>query len=77
MNELDIEKRVFLLAIAKREEGESLDDVLDMLVRTGMFDLKEGKKVLQELKDEKYIVGENLSMTGVIEADKAEKEFKQ
>ncbi len=77
MNELDIEKRVFLLAIAKREEGESFDDVLDMLVRTGMFDLKEGKKVLQELKDEKYIVGENLSMTGVIEADKAEKEFKQ
>ncbi len=77
MNELDIEKRVFLLAIAKREEGESLDDVLDMLVRTGMFDLKEGKKVLQELKDEKYIIGENLSMTGVIEADKAEKEFKQ
>jgi len=77
VNELDIEKRVFLLAIAKREEGESLDDVLDMLVRTGMFDLKEGKKVLQELKDEKYIIGENLSMTGVIEADKAEKEFKQ
>ena len=65
------------MAIAKREEGESLDDVLDMLVRTGMFDLKEGKKVLQELKDEKYIIGENLSMTGVIEADKAEKEFKQ
>ncbi len=77
MNELDIEKRVFLLAIAKREEGESLDDVLKMLVDTGMFDMKEGKKVLQELKDEKYIVGENLSMTGVIEADEAEKEFKQ
>ncbi len=77
MNELDIEKRVFLLAIAKREKGESLDDVLKMLVETGMFDMKEGKKVLQELKDAKYIVGENLSMTGVIEADKAEKEFKQ
>ena len=77
MNELDIEKRVFLLAIAKREEGETLDDVLKMLVETGMFDLKEGKQVLQELKDDKYIVGENLSMTGVIEADKAEKEFKQ
>ena len=77
MEELAIEKRVFLLAIAKREEGESLDDVLNMLVETGMFDMKEGKQALQELKDAKYIVGENLSMTGVIEADKAEKEFKQ
>ena len=77
MEELEIEKRVFLLAIAKREEGETLDDVLKMLVETGMFDMKEGKQALQELKDAKYIVGENLSMTGVIEADKAEKEFKQ
>ena len=77
MEELSIEKRVFLLAIAKREEGESLDDVLKMLVETGMFDMKEGKQSLQELKDAQYIVGENLSMTGVIEADKAEKEFKQ
>ena len=77
MKELDIEKRVFLLAVAKREQGESIDDVLHMLVDTGMFDLKEGKKVLHELRDENYIVGENLSMTGVIEADKAEKEFKQ
>jgi len=77
MNELDIEKRVFLLAIAKREEGESLEHILNMLVETGMFEMQEGEQALQELKDAKYIVGENLSMTGVIEADKAEKEFKQ
>jgi len=77
MEELSIEKRVTLLAIAKREEGESLDDVLIMLVETGMYDKKEGKEVFKELKEANYIVGENLSMTGVIEADKAEKEFKQ
>lgn len=77
MEELSIEKRVTLLAIAKREEGESLDDVLIMLVETGMYDKKEAQKVFKELKEANYIVGENLSMTGVIEADKAEKEFKQ
>ena len=77
MEELEIEKRVFLLAIAKKEEGETLDDVLKMLVETGMFDTKEGKRHLKELKEKNFVVGENLSMTGVIEADKAEKEFKQ
>ena len=77
MKELEIEKRVFLLAVAKREEGETLNDVVEMLVETGMFDKKEGKQVLKELHDANYIVGENLSMMGVMEADKAEKEFKQ
>ena len=77
MEELAIEKRVFLLAISKREEGESIGTILSMLVDTGMFDAKEGKKVLKELCSANYVVGENLSMTGVIEADKAEKEFKQ
>jgi len=77
MEELDIIKRVFLLGVSKREEGESMQDTLITLVNTGMFDMKEAKQVLAELRDAKYIVGDNLSMTGVIEADKAEKEFKQ
>lgn len=77
MEELDIIKRVFLLGVSKREEGESMKETLVTLVNTGMFDMKEAKKVLAELRDAKYIVGDNLSMTGVIEADKAEKEFKQ
>jgi len=77
MNELDIIKRVFLLGISKREEGENMQETLISLVNTGMFDMKEAKQVLKELRDAKYIVGDNLSMTGVIEADKAEKEFKQ
>jgi hypothetical protein len=77
MNELDIIKRVFLLGVSKREEGENMQETLVSLVNTGMFDMKEAKQVLKELRDAKYIVGNNLSMTGVIEADKAEKEFKQ
>ena len=77
MNELDIIKRVFLLGVSKREEGENMQETLVSLVNTGMFDMKEAKQVLKELRDAKYIVEDNLSMTGVIEADKAEKEFKQ
>jgi len=77
MEELDIVKRVFLLAVSKREEGESMKETLQTLVNTGMFDMKEGKQVLKELRDAQYIVDNNLTMTGVIEADKAEKEFKQ
>ncbi len=77
MKELDIIKKVFLLALSKREEGETMKDTLISLVNTGMFEMKEAKQVLKELRDDKYIVGDNLSMTGVIEADRAEKEFKQ
>jgi len=77
MTELDIIKRVFLLGVSKRDENETMKETLVSLVNTGMFDMKEAKQVLAELRDAKYIVGDNLSMTGVLEADKAEKEFKQ
>ena len=77
MEELDIVKRVFLLAVSKREEGESMKETLETLVNTGMFDMKEGKQVLKELREAQYIIDNNLSMTGIIEADKAEQEFKQ
>ena len=79
MEELDLIKRVFLLAVSKREEGESMKDILESLVNTGMFEngIKEAKQILNELRDENYIVGDNLSMMGIMEANKAEKEFKQ
>ena len=77
MEELDIIKRVFLLAIAKREEGESMQTTMEALVNTGMFDMKEAKEVLAELRASQHIVGENLSMMGVMVANSAEQEFKQ
>lgn len=79
MEELDIIKRVFLLAIAKREEGESLKDTLESLVNTGMFEsgMKEANQILEELRNSNHIVGDNLSMLGVMVASEAEKEFKQ
>jgi len=79
MEELDIIKRVFLLAVSKREEGESMKETLESLVNTGMFEngMKEAKQTLSELRDSNYIVGDNLSMMGVMVANEAEKEFKQ
>ena len=79
MEKLDIFKRVFLLAVSKRKEEESMKDVLESLVNTGMFEngMKEAKQILNELREANYIIGDNLSMMGVIEANKAEKEFKQ
>ncbi|HHH51637.1 MAG TPA: hypothetical protein ENK76_04635 [Campylobacterales bacterium] len=77
MQNMDIFKKVFLLAIAKREDGESMEETMNSLVNTGMFDMSEAQKVLDELRAENYIVGDNLSMTGVVVANQAEQEFKQ
>jgi hypothetical protein len=79
MEELDIIKRVFLLAMSKREEGETMNDTLESLVNTGMFEngMKEAKQILKELRESKHIVGDNLSMVGVMIANEAEREFKQ
>ncbi|MBL0721427.1 MAG: hypothetical protein JJV88_02470 [Sulfurovum sp.] len=75
MNESDIVKRVFLLGILKKESEETLDEVTKALVNTGMFQIKEANKVLQELKDEKYIVNQKLSIKGIAIAKEAESEF--
>ena len=79
MEELDIIKRVFLLGVSKREDGESMKDVLESLVNTGMFEngMKEAKQVLEELKKSNHIAGDNLTMLGVMAANEAEREFKQ
>jgi len=76
MNEEDIEKKVFLLAIYKKAPDESLMDVTKSLVNTGMFDLKEGKKILKELKEDQYIVNDQLTVKGIAVATEAEAEFK-
>jgi hypothetical protein len=75
-NETDILKQVFLLAILKKDPDESLEDVTEILVNTGMFDLKEGKRVLKELREAEYIVNDALSLKGVVIAQEAEAAFK-
>jgi len=73
---MQIEKKVFLLKMLKRESDESIKDVIIILADTGVFTLKEGKKIRKELEREGYIKDGNLTMLGVAEAKKAQEEFK-
>jgi polyhydroxyalkanoate synthesis regulator phasin len=68
-------KKVFLLAVLTREEGESMDITLKTLVNTGMFNIDEGKRILDDLIKEHYIIDNSLSMKGVILAQEAQREF--
>ncbi len=77
MNDENVVERVSLLALMKKEPDETLEDVQHMLVETGMFDMKECKKVFKMLKDEQYISNGQLTMKGVMEAKLAEEMFKQ
>jgi len=77
MGEVDIVKRVTLLAIMKKKPDESLVDVMRILVDTGMFDIVEASQVFNELGDMGYIAGDSLTMMGVSIAQKAQQEFKQ
>ena len=48
-----------------------------MLVGTGMYTLKEAKRVFKELKADKYLVDGHLTLKGMTEAKAAEAMFKQ
>lgn len=73
---MEIEKKVFLLKMLKREKDESIKDVLYILADTGVFTLKEGKKIKKELERDGYIKDGNLTMLGVAEAKRAQEEFR-
>ena len=78
MSDLDLLKRVSLLAILKKKDSESVGDVMENLIDTNMFlSRDEAEKVFRELRESNHIVGDTLSMIGVIEAKKAEEEFRQ
>ena len=78
MNDENVVERVCLLALMKKETDETLKDVQNMLVETGMFDMKECKAVFKMLKSEQYISEDGaLTMKGVMEAKLAEEMFRQ
>jgi hypothetical protein len=77
MNEENVVERVCLLAVMKKEPEETLLDVQKMLVETGMFEMKECKKVFKMLKEEQYLSSDKLTMKGIMEAKLAEEMFKQ
>jgi len=80
MNDINFEEnmelRVFLLAIYKREANESIQDVMDMMINAGLFDMKNGKKALKDLKKLNYVMDDSLTMIGISKAKEVELEFK-
>ncbi len=71
-------KQVTLLGILKKHKGESLDEVIEMLVDSGSYSQSEAKKLIRELKSEGLInsMG-NLTMKGHAKAKEAQARFKQ
>lgn len=71
----ELNKKVLLLAILKKKEEESLNDVVLVLHNTGVFSLKEGKQILKELKNEGLVANGSLTFSGQIKAQSVELEF--
>ena len=73
---MEINKRVLLLALYKRAANESCKDVVLMLEASHLFSLKEGKRLLRQLRDEEFLAGELLTPKGVALAKRIEEEFR-
>ncbi|WP_281951289.1 hypothetical protein [Nitrosophilus kaiyonis] len=73
---MDINKKVLLLAIFKKEENESYKDIILMLENSRVFSLKEGKRLLKELKNEQFLNDNGLTIKGMAKAKEIEEEFK-
>ena len=73
---MDIEKKVFLLAILKKKDDESIKDIILQMEDAKVFSFKEGKKILKEFKGEKLISENKLTFSGIGLAKAAEQEFK-
>ncbi len=73
---MDINKKVLLLAIYKKDEEETLLDVLKKMDNSKVFSLKEGKKYVKELRKETYMKDDNLTMLGITKSKDVELEFK-
>jgi len=72
----DMDLRVFLLAIYKKKENETIKDIINMMINAGLFDMKNGKKSVKDLKKLDYIIDEELTMLGITKAKEVELEFK-
>ncbi len=70
------EEKVLLLAILKKEDGESLLDVLTILESSRLFTMKEGRRLVKILKQSGYLEENELTFKGNVAAKAAEEEFK-
>jgi hypothetical protein len=71
-----LKKRVLLLGLYKRKKDESFNEVLMQLSNNGLFALKDGKKLLKELKAQEFVTNDGLTFIGIEKAKEIELEFK-
>ena len=76
ISEDELSKDVFLLAIYKRKDGETLKDVILVMEETGTFSQKKGKKYLKELKSENMVQDDSLTFLGIEKAKQVEMMFR-
>ena len=74
--EENIELRVLLLALIKKENGETFSDILGVMEESRVFSKKDGKKYLKNLKELNYISDDGFTMIGITKAKEVEMEFK-
>ena len=72
----NIEQRVLLLGLYKKEENETFSDILGVMENSRVFTKKVGKKYLKNLKALNYITDDGLTMIGIQKAKEVEMEFK-
>ena len=72
----NIELRVLLLGIYKKENDETMIDIVKTMENGGVFSLKEGKKYIKELKSLNYVTDDGMTMIGIEKAKEVELEFK-
>jgi len=72
----NIEIRVLLLALYKKQDDESFSDILGVMEESRVFTRKVGKKYLKYLKSYNFITEDNLTMIGLEKAKEIELEFK-
>lgn len=73
---MDINEKVLLLGIYKKDDDETLNDIVLKLEASGLFSLKEGKKLLKKLKREEFINDTILTLKGQLIGKQVEEEFK-
>ena len=72
----NIEQRVLLLGLYKKEDSETFNDILAVMENSRVFTKKEGKKFLKNLKELNYITDDSFTMIGIQKAKEVEAEFK-
>ena len=72
----NIEVRVLLLALYKKKDDETFNDILGVMEESRVFTKKIGKKYLKNLKELSYITDDGFTMIGITKAKEVEMEFK-